>query len=154
MDSPQAKLLAQLIEGVVLRAVVDYDKFQFRIIELPQISYRYADGCFFIVGRHDDRDGRREWRVFNPSQTMTFQPALVRRAGFQSHQQHHQVSDVAREVVPEQRVVGNLQEPNHRRAAAFFATFSVAAASDTGSEPDRSTLCSRSFSSQAIDDDS
>src|SRR5260370_15109744 len=48
-DQPQAKLLAYLVEGAILRSVVDYDKFQFRIIDLQQISYPYASATFSIL---------------------------------------------------------------------------------------------------------
>src|SRR5436309_11116869 len=54
-------------------------------------------------------------------QAIALEPALMRRAGFQRDQQHHQISEIARQVIPEQRVIRDVEELNHEDAATLVS---------------------------------
>src|SRR6266446_33103 len=77
---PQAELLAQLFQRAVFGPVIHHNQFEFRIIELQEISHRDAYGRFFVMRRHDESYGRSHRRARNPVQAVAFQFVLVSRA--------------------------------------------------------------------------
>lgn len=55
---------------------------------------------------------------------MALQPALMQGTGFHRDDQHRQICEIAGQVVPEKRVIRNVQESNHR-VKTFSSEFSV-----------------------------
>src|SRR6266480_2918696 len=77
---------------------------------------------------------------------MAFQTTLVRRTCLQRDNQHGQVSQIAGQVIPEERVIRNLQEPNHDRNADFAGSNSASTVSSASSTPVRRIFHSLVFS--------
>ena len=100
--------------------------------------------------RRYDRDGRRHGRIIDPAQAMALQIALMRRAGFQGNHQHHQISEIAGQVIPEKRVIRDVQKSNHGNNAALSGALSLTADSPARGVPVRSTFCRRSLTSSLI----
>jgi hypothetical protein len=55
----------------------------------------------------------------NPLQPMAMESSLMGQTRFERHDQHRQIGEIAGQVVPEQRMVGNIQELNHRSSTAL-----------------------------------
>ena len=128
-DQPQAKLLAHFLECAIFRSIVDNDDLEFRVIQLQEVTHSHADGAFFVMRGGYDRDGRRHGRVIDPAQAMALQTALMRRAGLQGNHQHQQISEIAGQVIPEERVVRDVQKSNHGSNAALSGELSLTAGS-------------------------
>src|SRR5437667_267582 len=143
-------LFAHFLECAILRSIVDDDDLEFRVIQLQEIAYCHADGAFFVMRGGYDRDGRRHGRLIDPAQAMALQTALMRRAGLQGNHQHQQISEIAGQVIPEERVVRDVQKSNHGSNAALSGEPSLAAVSPAGRVPVRSTFCRRSLTSSLI----
>src|SRR5258708_16216675 len=81
---------------------------------------------------------------------MAFQPALMRRAGLQGNDQHNQIGDIAGQVVPEERVVRNIEKSNHGSDATLSAKLPVFAESSCKRHPPCRTFCRRSLLSSPL----
>src|SRR5260370_16346731 len=102
------------------------------------------------MGRHNNGDGRGQRGIFDPRQAMAFQPALMRRTGLQSNDQHNQIGDIAGQVVPEERVVRNIEKSNHGSDATLSAKLPVFAEASCKRHPARRTFCRRTLASSPI----
>src|ERR1700687_2888898 len=81
---------------------------------------------------------------------MAFQPALVGCGSLQRDNSHRQVGQIAGQVIPEERVVGEIEKPNHGSNATLSAVCAVFDGSSAGSAPVCSTFCKRPFPSSLI----
>src|SRR4029077_16236064 len=116
------------------------DDLEFRVIKPQEVTYSHADRALFVMRWCNDRDGRRHGRVIDPVQAMALQTTLMGRTGLQGNHQHHQIGEIAGQVVPEERVVRDVQEPNHGSNAALPERLSLTASSSAKRVPVRSTF--------------
>src|SRR4029077_19438883 len=72
------------------------------------------------------------------------------RTGLQGNHQHHQIGEIAGQVIPKERVVRDIQESNHGSNAALPERLSLTASSSARRVPVRSTFCRRSLTSSLI----
>src|SRR6267143_1680975 len=114
------------------------DDLELRIIQIKQVPHGCANRFLFVMCGHKDGDRRRQRGSFDPVQRDAFQMLQVRCARLQRDDQHHQVSEIRKEIIVKKYLVRDFQKVNHEQDAAAVEAFSWGSCSG-GAVPVRRT---------------
>src|SRR6267378_8121502 len=88
---------------------------------------------------HKDGDRRRQRGSFDPVRRDAFQMPQMCCARLQRDDQHHQVSEIRKEIIVKKYLVRDFQKVNHEQDAAAVEALSCGACCSGGTVPVRRT---------------
>ena len=103
----------QLFQLAVLRPIADEDHLQLGVIQVQNIPDRHANGLFFVVRGHQQRDGGHQRRVPEPRQAQRPELELMQGRSLERDQEQHQIDQIAGEVVDKEPMIRPIQNADH-----------------------------------------